>query len=304
MNNYFIWGMGLLGASLGMDLRKKGHNVSGCVRSEKSLLQLEKTGFENVYLTDDPDIWNKINESHGVIIGTPVEYIYEIIEEIHRHQIPDTIWITDMASTKSDLVNWVNRLEYPVNFIGSHPMAGSDLAGPEHAYENLFLDATIYVTPAENMKEKLPRGLFENTIEQVTRFWSDIGAKPFRVSHTDHDKWAAYLSHGLHLVSCMVSHLLKDIPGVFEVPSKPAGGSFRDITRVAGSNPKLWDGIIGSNAPEVIAYLKSLEIMVHEWRIAMEKNELSIEKIFTESAKLRAAIIKNNGNGTTQNQSS
>lgn len=293
MSKYFIWGMGLLGASLGLDLRKLGHQVSGCVRSQKNIDELTKLNFDDIYLADDPKLWESLASSHGIIIGTPVEHIFPILDSIIEKQIPESIWITDMASTKGDLVNWVNKLDKPLNFIGSHPMAGSDLAGPEHSYENLFKDATIYVTPANSMKQKLSPGVFEKTQLDVEAFWKGVAAKPYIVSHTDHDKWAAYLSHGLHLVSCMVSHLLKDIPGVFEVPSKPAGGSFRDITRVAGANPQLWDGIIGSNLPEVISYMKSLEKMVHEWTTAMEQGTISIEAIFEEAAKLRGKIIKN-----------
>jgi prephenate dehydrogenase len=292
MRQYFIWGMGLLGASLGLDLRNRGYHVAGTVRSQKNKSTLEEMGFDHIYTADDEALWEQVKASDGVIIGTPVEYIVDILKEFHTRNVPDHIWVTDMASTKSELMSWVDGFDGALNFVGSHPMAGSDLTGPEHGHEHLFRNATIYVTPSENMRSRLGSEKYQKSVETVISFWKEMESLPFELSYNVHDQWAAYLSHGLHLVSCMVSHLVKDIPGVFNVPGNPAGGSFRDITRVAGSNPVLWDGIIGSNAEEVTKYLYSLEDMVRTWREQLENGTLPIQEIFSESAKIRGDIIK------------
>jgi len=292
MKRYFIWGMGLLGASLAIDLKKKGHHVSGSVRSQKNKETLLTMGFENVFTLNEKNMWESIKNSDGIIIGTPVEYIYSIIEQLNEQKVPSNIWITDMASTKGDLMRWVDNYSATMRFVGSHPMAGSDLNGPEHAHENLFAGATIYVTPSATMRQKLGNESYDNTTEEIKQFWNAIGAKSYSISHLVHDRWAAYLSHGLHLVSCMVSYLLNDIPDVFEVESPPAGGSFRDITRVAGSNPELWDGIIGSNSEEVVKYLESMEKLIGEWKNQLREGTLPIREIFENSANIRSKIIK------------
>jgi len=292
MKRYFIWGMGLLGASLAIDLKKKGHHVSGSVRSQKNKETLLAMGFKEVFTLNEKEMWQSIKNSDGIIIGTPVEYIYNIIEQLNEQKVPSNIWITDMASTKGDLMRWVDNYPATMRFVGSHPMAGSDLNGPEHAHENLFAGATIYVTPSATMRQKLGNESYDNTTEEIKLFWNAIGAKSYSISHLVHDRWAAYLSHGLHLVSCMVSYLLNDIPDVFEVESPPAGGSFRDITRVAGSNPELWDGIIGSNSEEVVKYLESMEKLIGEWKNQLKEGTLPIREIFENSAKIRSKIIK------------
>lgn len=290
--HYFIWGVGLLGGSLALDLKKRGHRVSGVVRSEKSRGSLEKTDFENIFLTQEPELFEALQEADGLILGTPIDSIFGILTELAAHKLNRRFWITDMASTKSELMNYVEESDHDFLLIGSHPMAGSDATGPENAREHLFKGATIYMTPSEQIEKRFNSGEYSRAYEKIKAFWEELGAHPHRVSHHEHDKWAAYLSHGLHLVSCMVSHMLKDIPEVFAVPHNPAGGSFRDITRVAGSNPELWDGIIRSNSSEVKNYLGRLDDLVREWRRSMDADELPVKEIFEQSADIRKRVIK------------
>ena len=293
MKYYFIWGMGLLGASLAIDLKNKGHGVAGCVRSKKNADYLKEQGIADVFTVDDVDgIASALKRSDGVIIGTPVDKIPEILDFLANVQFSN--WVTDMASTKAEIMRHAIHREKKLLFVGSHPMAGSDLAGPQNGRPNLFAGATIYITAAKELEEEFGSETYEPAVAEISRFWSDLNANTYMVDYADHDKWAAYLSHGLHLVACMVSHLLEDIPEVFKVPFNPAGGSFRDITRVAGSNPALWDGIIRSNSDEVKNYLQSLQNLVCQWNEKMQNNELDIENIFKDAAEIRNRIIKLN----------
>ena len=304
MERYVIWGMGLLGTSLALDLKKKGAQIIGIEKSLEYIEILKKYGFDNILHTDDPSLITELGKCQGIIIGTPIDQVFPILEQIFSYNLPESIWITDMASTKGELMCKVNAYkkvhQHKVQFIGSHPMAGSDLSGPAHARGDLFVNATIYVTPVpwdSSQGSFSDYTLNENPVQSnVMEFWRKVGARPFEISSQIHDKWAAYLSHGLHLVSCMVSYLLDDISEVYNLESSPAGGSFRDITRVAGSNPKLWDGIINSNSSEVTLYLESLEKLIHEWKVLLSEKKLPVENIFMKSAQIRSAIIKNNSN--------
>ncbi|MES0490162.1 MAG: prephenate dehydrogenase [Leptospirales bacterium] len=296
MKRYFIWGMGLLGASLGLDLKRRGHYVSGCVRSDKNRQILNDGRFDAIFTAGEESMWDDILLADGLIIGTPIEQIFGILEQCSAKGISTNTWITDMASTKSDLMNWVDAFSEPIGFVGSHPMAGSDLNGPEHAREHLFQKATIYITPSITQKDAVTPEIYDKIVQDVEDFWKSIESIPYVISHKAHDKWAAYLSHGLHLVSCMVSHLLYDIPDVLEMPTPPAAGSFRDITRVAGSNPALWDGIIDSNSTEVTNYLESLENLVRKWRLDLIDGKLPIQDIFKKSGEIRNIMINKNEN--------
>jgi len=291
MKHYVIWGTGLLGGSLGLDLMKQGAKVSCIDLSRKNLETLQEKGFDRVFHVDDQALWDAIKDADGVIIGTPAVHIPSILGQIEQHDLSENMWITDMASTKSDIMNSFDSTDSKLNFVGSHPMAGSDQNGPEYAREDLFQKATIYVTPSRKPGLN-DSASYKKVTETVIEFWKGLGAFPQVISHQVHDKWAAYLSHGLHLVSCMVSHLIKDIPDIFEIDSPSAGGSFRDITRVAGSNPDLWEGIIDTNAKEVTSYLANLENLVHQWRVALEQKKLPVKEIFEDAARIRTQIMK------------
>jgi|GEM_PF-1378606 len=307
MKKYVVWGMGLLGTSLALDLKKRGGYVVGVEKSLENIEILKGYGFDRIWQSDDESLFDDLRDCAGIIIGTPVDQVFPILERISRHEISPAAWVTDMASTKSELMRQVSMSQDPMigrlNFIGSHPMAGSDLNGPAHARLDLFKDATIYITPQgpQDVHGKPAASGNPGLKNEVAEFWKTVGARPFEISSEVHDKWAAYLSHGLHLVSCMVSHLLEEIPEVYDLQVSPAGGSFRDITRVAGSNPRLWDGIINSNAGEVTRYLESLEKLIHEWKVLLAEKKLPVEDIFKKAGMIRSAIIKTEQNEIKNN---
>lgn len=283
---YAIWGMGLLGTSLALDLKRNGHDVLCILRSNRSRELLQKLGFQEILLTSEITNSSVFEKCDGIIIGTPVEQVFSILESLQEIDLPSSVWVTDMASTKAELMIKVEQSYSNLSFIGSHPMAGSDQSGPQHGREWLFKDATIYITPAEGSPQSLR--------DSIKAFWSGVSGLPVEVSYQEHDKWAAYLSHGLHLISCFVSLLIEDVPGVLGVTSNPAGGSFRDITRVSGSNPELWDGIIKSNKKEVIDYLKRFEQLLAESRAGIEDDSTSIKVLFEKAAEFREKIVMEN----------
>ncbi len=275
--------MGLLGTSLAGDLRNK-YIIRGCDISPENLDFL-KNDFLVTHCLEEGTL-TSLQKSDIIIIATPVEAIYGIFEKINvlikNGNLPEHITVTDLASTKSDLMEYYNAGDFHFAYAGSHPMAGSDRSGPQNAENGIFQNATIYITPSRK---------YPDAVEKVAQVWKSIGACPHLLSHEEHDRYAAYLSHGLHLVSCMVSHLMEEIPGVYQIRSNAAGGSFRDITRVSGSNPVLWDGIISSNKKEVIQYLKSLRGLADRWIEDMESGTLSIKEIFEASSIIRKKVI-------------
>lgn len=277
--------MGLLGASLAKELDDK-YTVFGCDNNPEHIDYLQSSF--RVTETQSDIFYQYLLKADIVVIATPVETAYSIFNDLKQFSekglIKENLIVTDLASTKGDLMNYYNNNTFPFLYAGSHPMAGSDLSGPHHSKKDMFNGATIYISPPA--QESI-------AVDVIFRLWEKIGARPYIVPHDEHDRWGAYLSHGLHLVSCMVSHLIDDIPSVYNVPSNAAGGSFRDITRVAGSNPQLWDGIIQSNKKEVLHYLKALKNLTEEWTQKLEQSEISVQEIFERAASIREKVIKN-----------
>ena len=286
MLDYWIWGIGLLGGSVAFSLKRKGYEVGGVVRREETKKFLFSRGFKHIYLPHEIP-WEEVATTKGILIGTPIEGIYPILEEILKKIPQYEGWITDVASTKKELIEWVEEKEYPLYFIGSHPMAGSDKGGAENAQEDLFLGAIIYIClPSFSYKDSF----YQKKVQEVLTFWKELGAFPWIISKEEHDRIGAYLSHGLHLIACIVALMVKDIPSIWEIPYYPAGQSFLDLTRVAGSNPQLWEGIIRSNWHEVENYLKSFSQKLQEMIQKVEKRELPIAKIFQEAGEIREKL--------------
>lgn len=301
MQSYFIWGMGLLGTSLALDLKARGHQVAGVSGSEQDVQTLKNLGFSKVFVLgkNHREAAEIIASCHGVIIATPAKAVVEVLRTLRTMRLPPDLWITDVSSAKRELMQDIEnetRQENFINFVGSHPMAGSDLSGPQHAYHNMFIQATVFITPLtftanESAAYGQHQESYRQALQQVKDFWLMLGGHPFEVAYAVHDKWAAYLSHGLHLVSCMIPLLMNDIPEIFAMPHGPAGGSFRDISRVAGSNPQLWKNILESNRQEVTSYLKRLSELSQKWQQQLADSSLSIVEIFEEADNIRKRLI-------------
>ena len=292
MKKYFIWGTGLLGGSIALELQEKGYHVFGCDHSPKNVQFLLDQGLNHIFLSDPKKQWYKtISECDGIIIATPVDTVCDILEEIEKISLQQNAWITDISSTKSALINWLDRKQIQIPFVASHPMTGSDQTGAENAKKAMFQSATIYMVESKRLKDIYGEVFYNKKIDQIKAFWRELGAQPYMLSPEQHDRWGAYLSHGLHLISCLTSILVNDIQEVFDVPSIPTGGSFRDITRVSGSNPELWEGIIQSNSHEVKEYLKRFVSVSNEWIQQLEENKMPVKEIFIEAQQIREQIM-------------
>ena len=291
MKTYFIWGMGLLGTSLALDLKKLGHIVTGCVRSVENLIALEKYNLDDFCLVSDNKLVSLISQADGIIIATPVNAIPLILKQINEYTLKKNLWVIDMASTKSQLMAEVDSIHLKYPFIATHPMAGSDLAGPQNAIHNLFVRATVYITKSLSNEQEMGNSRYQEAIQEVEILWNSVQAKPKYITAKEHDLIAAYLSHGPHLIACASALLTKNVPSIFTMDN-PAGGSFRDITRVAQSLPSLWKEIIDSNSDETILYLEEMVLLLNTWIQQMKDQTIHIDAIFKESKIVRDTIIK------------
>ena len=290
MSQYFIWGMGLLGTSLAIDLKKKGHIITGCVRTRSSLEYLKQYNFDTFCLSNEEIMATLIEQADGVIIGTPVNIISDILKQINQYTLKKNTWVIDMASTKSNLVNEIENLNLNFPFIGTHPMAGSNLAGPQNAIENLFTNANIYITKLPQQENKIGSEIYNRAYENIVNMWQSIMAKPMLINAREHDILMAYLSHGPHLISCAISLLTNNIPPILNLQNS-AGGCFKDMTRVSKSLPSLWKEIIDSNNIETKKYLEEMVLLLNTWIQDINHSNLKVDTIFDQASISRDKII-------------
>lgn len=230
---------GLLGASVAMASKKcraaKTVNIWARRSSTRAILS-EQSWCDEVF--SNPE--EAVAEADLVVICTPVDFIIPLLNEIRNSMKPGAL-VTDVGSTKSLVCRQANaEADQAVGFIGSHPMAGSEKTGMEHASEDLFVNRPCIVTPLENAEEA--------HVIRVVRFWNSLGAITTIKSPEDHDEIVAHISHLPHLVASGLCHFLDQKPNEWESLSSTG---LRDVTRIAAGDPALWRAIIESNSEEI-----------------------------------------------------
>lgn len=221
-------GVGLIGGSIGMAARERlGAHVVGWNRSPAAL----QIALERGAIDEAVGAIEEIGEADVAIAGVAVDALPDAVRSLCE-ALPDAV-VTDVGSTKAALVEAIEHQ----NFIGGHPLAGAESTGVAHAREDLFEDATWYLTPSGETAGVL--------YERLARFVAGLGAVPTAIAPDDHDRLMAAVSHLPHVVANLLVAQATDALGGEALPA--TGPSFRDATRVAGSNPPLWAQIYSAN---------------------------------------------------------
>lgn len=255
-----IIGVGLIGASLAYALKNRGcaSYIIGYGRNEKNLIYARDEGLIDYYSSDINDA---CHNSDLIVLATPVGTFLDIIGKIIPNLKKGCI-ITDVGSVKGKLVYEIEGLiPDGINFIGSHPIAGSHNSGAIYYDKNLFNDSLCIITPTDNSDKKI--------LNDIIELWKNVGCRTHLLDPFVHDEIYNLVSHMPHLLSyCLVKT-------VFDSKSEAlnyAGKGFKDMSRLAESSPEIWKDIILYNKDNVLKSVQSL------------KNQLSIvEKIINEN---------------------
>ncbi len=236
-----IIGVGLIGGSLGMALRKHqlANQVVGIDLDTKNLAVAKDLGAVDVYDTG----YTPVETADLVILAAPVFTNLKILKNILKHLPPHAI-VTDVGSTKSEFVAQAEKLLAGRNtFIGGHPMAGAETAGIVGADPYLFENAIYLLTPTEHTQQ--------NALTKVNGLVEQIGAKTMMVDPDTHDLVVAAISHLPHLVAASLVQTAAQINASNPITLALAAGGFKDTTRIASGNPGLWKDICFSNKQRI-----------------------------------------------------
>lgn len=267
-----IFGPGLIGGSLALALRDRCPQTNIIIwgRNAAQLEEILQRGLAD-RVTSDPAA--AVCDADLVVICTPVGVMAEIAETIAPHLTPEAM-ITDAGSVKACIAEKLTPILGP-RFIGGHPMAGSERSGLSAARANLFHGAPCILTPLESTPSAV--------VETITAFWMALGARVSTMSPQEHDRLVARLSHLPHVMAfALVNLVAGSLP---ENASHLAGGSYRDGTRVAASDPSLWTGILSENRKEVIVALQEIASMLHSISLNLEAGDANSILEFLSRAK-------------------
>jgi arogenate dehydrogenase (NADP+) len=242
--NIGIVGLGLIGGSIGLDLRSRGFDVFGVSSRQQTCDRAQARGVVN-----EASIHLSLMAAADVVfICTPLGSIEPIVRDLVPYLSPHTI-VTDVGSVKTPIVQAVSSL-WP-NFVGGHPMAGTAESGIEAAVPDLFVGRPYVLTP----QAQTPAAAVDR-VEEIARL---LGASVYRCSPLDHDRAVAWISH-LPLVASATLVAAGAREGdrhIVNLAQNLASSGFRDTSRVGGGNPELGVMVAKYNREEL---LRSLSI--------------------------------------------
>lgn len=224
--NIGIVGLGLIGGSLGLDLRSQGYKVFGVSRREQTCQQALVRGVVDAASGD----WEILAATQVVFICTPLAAILPTVKELIPHLSKDTV-LTDVGSVKLPIVEGIAPLW--TNFVGGHPMAGTAESGIAAAQLNLFAGKPYVLTPIATTPQQAV-----DTVEILGR---SLGANIYHCRPDEHDQAVSWISHLPVMVSAslITACMSESDPHVFTLAQQLASSGFRDTSRVGGGNPEL-----------------------------------------------------------------
>ena len=268
MTNIYSIGVGLIGGSLALDIKKNNPEViiHGISRKDETLnkaLELK--------IIDKKAVLEDVKHADLVIVSIPVDATVKLLPAI-LDLIPDTGLVVDAGSTKFDICKAVEDHPKRRNFLAMHPIAGTEFSGPEAAFEGLFMGKTNIVCEVEKTTFKLQ--------EKALKLFTDIGMRIRYMNPEAHDKHIAYMSHLSHISSFMLGKTViekeKNERDIFDM----AGSGFESTVRLAKSSPEMWTPIFEQNKTNVIETLEEYITNLKHFKELMEKNDF--EAVFNE----------------------
>ncbi len=253
LKNIGIIGLGLIGGSLAKCFRQRidGVKITAVNRSEGSLVSALSDGVIDEYSLEDMTIFS---DCDIVFVCTSVDKIPHYVERLLPVIKKDCI-ITDVGSTKKRIFDEMLRFE-GINFIGGHPMAGSEKTGYRSAKAHLFENAFYILTPNSRINKA--------QLDDMTELVECTGAVPIVLEPDHHDYVVAAVSHVPHIIASALVNTVKKADDSKEHMHSLAAGGFKDITRIASSSPEVWSSICADNSENILkmlsAFKESLEL--------------------------------------------
>ena len=298
MKKIVIFGVGLIGGSVALALKKAGFvtHIVGVGRSEKSLQDALRLGVIDAAETN---IHAACSDADLVLIAAPVAQTANILRSIKPHLNAQTI-ITDAGSTKGDVLACASEIlgDQFGQFVGGHPIAGAEKSGVSAAKADLFLGKNVVLTPA--LQTNAPRHPLSNSLHafdspcshalaRVTQMWQTCGAKVSEMSAEKHDAIFAAVSHLPHLLAFALVDDIASRPNAAELFSFAASG-FRDFTRIAGSSPEMWRDISLANKAALLNEITAFENELSQLKqLLASEDSTGLQALFE-----RASVARNN----------
>ena len=285
MKNILIIGCGLLGSSVLRSIHKNklANKIFIYEKSKKNISTLKKLKLPGKVVSS---LKEAVTKSNFIIFCTPMSEYKNIITKINNYIVPNTL-ITDVGSSKIESSKIIKKyLKKGIAWTSSHPIAGSEVSGPQHGKSNMFEGRWCILIKEKNTIKK--------NLNFLKKFWEKIGSKVTIMSPEKHDKIFSITSHLPHLIAYNLVKSAQDFEKKqsYDLIKFSAGG-LRDFSRIAASNEIMWRDIFFNNNKNIsnaidlfIKNLKSFKSDINS------KNNKSIINKLIQTKKVRSKIIK------------
>ena len=284
MRNILIFGVGLIGGSIAL---KSKHT-----KLLKQVVAVEREGgtvlspFVESGMLDhiSTNLGNDIADADLIIIATPVAQTYEILKNIYPHLKLNTV-ITDVGSTKSNIMEDAFKAlkEKSMQFIGSHPIAGSEKHGPTAATIDLFEGKNIIITPPAKAPDFIKK--------KINQFWSSMGGHITVMTPQNHDEIFSTVSHVPHILAFSLVNLINDNKKK-EILLNFAASGFRDFSRIAASSPEVWLDISIANKIAILNDLKLYQSeLIKITSLIDNEDKEGLKNYFTNASSTRQSWV-------------
>ena len=277
----YIAGLGLIGASLALGIKRAHPNetVLGYNRSEASrTIALERGMVDQV--TDDFEAFAPLADI--IILALPIKQTKSYLETLAGLNLKDQVLVTDAGSTKAEIVAQAEKLftDKAVRFVGGHPMAGSHKTGAVAADATLFENAYYIFTPSS-----LTTG---GAMEELKELLSGLGSRFIEIDAAEHDRVTSQISHFPHILASTLVEQAAAYGEEHEMTRRFAAGGFRDMTRIAESEPGMWTSILLSNPQAILERIEDFKDRLDQVAETIQAdNEEAIWSFFHEGRKHR-----------------
>ncbi len=283
--NITIIGCGLIGSSIlrAINKSKQCEQVSVYDKSEKVLSYLKK---ENLCLNVFSDIKNAVKNADLIIIAVPLSSYNDVLLSI-KNTLKKNIILSDVGSAKKNVNKIIENFNIKnIDWIASHPIAGTEDSGPKSGFAELFENRWCILSPSNNSKKV--------NIQKLQKFWEELGSQVKVMSFEEHDYILSLTSHLPHAIAYNIVRTSINNGDKFrkDIIQYSAGG-LRDFTRIAASDPIMWRDIFIDNSDNILKALDAFSVNLEELKKAIkDKDSDKLINIFSSTKEVRKEIIK------------
>ncbi|MBC7602055.1 MAG: prephenate dehydrogenase/arogenate dehydrogenase family protein [Ramlibacter sp.] len=257
-------GCGLMGGSFALAMKRAGL-VKRVVGYSKSPSTTERARQMGVIDIEAPSALLAVSGADIVLLAVPVSATEATLKAI-KHLVTSDMLIMDVGSTKRDVIDAARRVlrDNVTSFVPCHPIAGSEASGVEHADADLYFGKQIILTPIDKTST--------THVQHAAALWEGLGCKVLRMTPEAHDSAFAAVSHLPHMIAfALINGIAAQQNGKDFL--QLAGPGFRDFTRIAASDPKLWRDVMVANRHELLEQSKTFRQALHAFEQMIENGD-------------------------------